>query len=299
MVIKTLAPAKINIGLKIESKRSDGYHNIDTIMQSVSLYDTVIVKVTQNQDIKIVCSKNLGCKLESNLAYKAATAFFDYTKVKNPGLEIELLKKIPTGAGLAGGSSDAAAVIVSLDKIFHTSLDYPSLIEVGEFVGADVPFCIFGGTARARGIGSDLQKIADLPECVILIVKPEAQVSTKAAFETFDSIGDKFMNKAPNRTSIGQLAGYIERQDLYTVSKNMINDFEFLINDASIYTLIEKIKGFSPLGVSMTGSGSAVFGIFTSLNAAENCQKELKKEYENCFLCKPIKTGVCITEVIE
>lgn len=293
MIIKSIAPAKINLGLKIKGKRLDGYHEIDTIMQSVDLFDKITVKNIAGDQIRIKCNYSLNCEDKNNTAYKAAIEFFNYTEIKPKGIEIEIDKKIPVCAGLAGGSSDAAAVIVSLDKIFNLGLSGKELKEIGERTGADVPFCIFGGTARAYGIGADMEKISNLIECGILIVKPNCTVSTKYAYEIYDKYG------CNGGRDVIKIIYYINKGSIIDVAQNLFNDFELFIKKSEIDEVKKEIIKDNPLGVCMSGSGPTVFGIFKSFFQADQCRGHLKEKYDETFLCRPLDRGVEILEVIK
>ncbi|MGN1138461.1 MAG: 4-(cytidine 5'-diphospho)-2-C-methyl-D-erythritol kinase, partial [Ruminococcus sp.] len=159
MKIKVKAPAKINLSLDVIKKRPDGYHDVAMVMQSVSLYDYVTVETNDTDKINIFCDyPDVPCD-ERNIAYKACQAFFDYVKMDINGVDVTIEKNIPTQAGLAGGSADGAAVIVALNKLFDTHLKSKELCEIGSKIGADVPFCIVGGTKLAKGTGTDLENI--------------------------------------------------------------------------------------------------------------------------------------------
>ena len=187
MKIKIRAYAKINLMLDILSRLDNGYHDLFMIMQSVGLYDTVTVEKTIDKSIKITCDVTDIPTDERNVAYKAASEFFNYTKIENPGISINIEKKIPHAAGLAGGSADAAGTIIALDKLFGTQLKEKDIIAIGSKVGADVPFCALGGTMLAQYTGTVLSHLPDLSEKYIIIVKPEQDVSTGKAYAAFDT----------------------------------------------------------------------------------------------------------------
>lgn len=288
MLFRAIAPAKINLGLAIKAKREDGYHEIDTIMQSVSIYDVVEVRMTEDCSIRIECEKDLNCEDKDNIAYKAAEEFFRYTGIKNSGVIIEIEKNIPIYAGLAGGSSDGAAVIVCLNEMFNTELSTEEIKNIGEKVGADVPFCVSGGTARASGIGTQIDKIRDFPDCGIVIVKPDCNISTKEAYKMYDIYGSK------SERSVEEMIYLINGQDLTGVASYLFNDFEQFVSDIRIDEAKKEILKYKPLGVCMSGSGPSVFGIFRSCDDAELCVNRLKKKYKNSYACKPITHGAQI-----
>ena len=179
MKVNVDAPAKINLFLDIRGKRSDGYHIVSMVMQSISLCDEITASRTDDGDIKIVCSDENIPLDETNTVYKAVELFFKETEKENKGIEIKIKKNIPTEAGLGGGSTDAAAVLHALNKLYDTELSRKELAEIGAEIGADVPFCVYGGTMSASGIGTILSPLPDLPECYLVIVKPNIGVCTK------------------------------------------------------------------------------------------------------------------------
>lgn len=288
MNIKVLAPAKINLGLEILNKRSDGYHNVDMIMQSVSLYDVLDISISGDLSIGIKSNIDFGCALEDNIMYKAAERFFEFTGIKNPGIGIKIQKNIPSCAGLAGGSSDGAAVIVALNHMFKTDLSLKDLMIIGEKVGSDVPFCIMGGTARARGRGTDLATIKSLAKYYLVITKPDINISTKSAYEKAENIKEK------NIDSINKLEAALIDGKTIDVCNSLFNRFEDLAENPEIFSLKEKIIKLGAKGALMTGSGSAVFGIFEDYDLAGSCYEFISKNYEQSFLCGPISHGAVV-----
>lgn len=233
--------AKINLGLKVKEKRSDGFHDLDMIMQSVSLCDRVHIEKIKEKKISVSCDKFV-CDEESNLAYKAAKVFFDEI---NPdfGISIKIEKNIPFGAGLGGGSSNAAAVIVGLDKVFELNLSKDEKIKLALNVGSDVPFCLFGGTLRCKGRGEALFPLSKMPECKILIKEGKNKSFTKDAFEKLDMI----LNKEETGNRIDILKECLITKNIKLISNNCFNDFEKIIE--------------VPENWHLTGSGSAFFKI--------------------------------------
>ncbi len=290
MQIIAKAPAKINLCLAIKGKRDDGYHEVDMIMQTVSLFDTVTVKRNfwGNEGIKILCNRDLCCKDEDNIAFKVSKSFFDYTKIKNPGILIKIQKKIPAFAGLAGGSSDGAATILCLNEMFGTKLSEDEMREIGASVGADIPFCIGGGTARAKGTGTQIEKIKNIPDCGIVIVKPECKVSTKKAYEMYDS------STIRCEKSIENMIKLINEGDLFKISNNLFNNFESFIRIPEIEQAKSELVKNNPLGISMSGSGPSVYAVFESLYKAKKCAGVLKKLFKKVYTCVPISYGAKI-----
>ena len=288
MNVKVLAPAKINLGLEILDKRADGYHNVDMIMQSVSLYDVLNISVSENNFFEIKSNVDFKCPLEDNTMYKAAKSFFEFTGIKPAGIAIEIQKNIPSLAGLAGGSSDGAAVIVALNHIFETGLPLNDLMKIGAQVGSDVPFCINGGTARAGGRGTLLSPINSELEYHLVIVKPDINISTSMAYAKSDSIKEK------NTLAIEKISTALKNGDLSEMCNNLFNRFEDVVKDPEVFLLKDKMRKLGAKGTLMTGSGSAVFGIFEDAVLAQQCQKAMKQDYGKVFLCKPISHGVII-----
>ena len=178
------AAAKINLFLDITGKRSDGYHIVNMVMQSVSLYDEVTVTIEKGDgEINVSCTdESIPCD-ETNTAYQAVKAFFEYAQIKPKNVWVKIKKRIPSQAGMAGGSTDASAVLVALNEMLDTGFSQDELAEIAEHIGADVPFCIYGGTMTASGIGTILTPLPEMPECYIVVVKPDIKISTKEAYE--------------------------------------------------------------------------------------------------------------------
>ena len=281
MEYTVLAPAKINLGLEILGKNNDGYHNVEMVMQTVSLYDKVTVSVTSNGGINVICDKNINCKSNRNIAYRCAEEFFEYTKIKNPGITIKISKNIPMEAGLAGGSTDGAGTLIALNKIFGTNLSTNELMNLGEKIGADIPFCIMKGTAIATGIGTDLVKISTLQDYSVVIVKPDFSISTKEAYEKSDSLD------ITNHVKFDKLLKDLNEGNIEKICENLFNRFESVISQNEIFHIKNKLINFGAKGAWMSGSGSSVFGIFEDSEKASGALETLKKEYNQVFLCKP------------
>ena len=285
MKIKTRAYAKINLMLDILSRLDNGYHDLFMIMQSVGIYDDVTVETNESGKITIACNVEAIPVDASNVAYKAAEAFFSYTGIENNGLHISIDKSIPHAAGLAGGSADAATVIIALDKLYNTSLKEKDIIEIGSRVGSDVPFCAIGGTMLAQYTGTVLSHLPDLDEKHIIIVKPDQDVSTGKAYAAFDTA-----ERVRHLDTKGMLAACINN-DWKSISEKVGNVFEQFI-EVTDRTVIKGImRKHACLCCCMSGSGPSIFGIFEDEEKATDCYNELKKDFENTFLCKPVKNG--------
>lgn len=285
MEIKVLAPAKINLTLDVKGKRADGYHELETVMQAVDLYDTITISDNDSGEITISCNyEGVPCD-ESNICYKAAKRFFDYNKMDVKGVHIDIDKLIPTQAGLAGGSSDGAAVILGLNNMFGTMLKASEMQEIGEKIGADVPFCIAGGTKLCTGIGTEMHKLPSFRCEAIVIAKPDTvSVSTAEAYSKVDAL-----NPHPSYTN--EMVKAIYSRDIFQITTTIFNDFELALQIPQVVDLKGKFLKLKAKGVGMSGSGSAVFGVFTSKRKAEKCAEKLKEEYKEVFICNPIKDG--------
>lgn len=282
------APAKINLALDILGKRGDGYHLVKMIMQTIDLYDTVNISLKDHKNITLI-SNSLEVPLdEKNIAFKAAKEFFSATNINNPGVEIALYKQIPVAAGLAGGSTNAAAVIVGLNYLFNTNLNAKDLIDIGSKIGADVPFCILGGTMIAEDIGTTLTPLPDMPECYIVLSKPPVSVSTKEAYALHDSI------KSYENKSCEAAIEAICNGDIQSLADSLYNKFEKVISLPEVDDIKRIMMSYGALGSCMSGSGPSVFAIFDIKEKAENCACDLKKVYENTYICKPITTGCTV-----
>lgn len=285
MEIKVLAPAKINLTLDVVSKRSDGYHEISSIMQAVDLYDTVTLSDNDSKAITISCNyEGVPCD-DTNICYKAADLFFNYTKKENRGLHIDIDKKIPTQAGLAGGSSDGAAVLLGLNRMYEAALTPSQLHEICEKIGADVPFCLEGGTKYATGIGTTLKKVPGISRCQLVICKPDCvSVSTAEAYQKVDALN-------PHPLYTDEMIKSLFSRDMFRITTTLFNDFELALQIPEVNDIKKIMYKCKSMGASMSGSGSAVFGIFTSKRKAEKCVKKLQENYKEVFLCNPIKDG--------
>lgn len=281
--VKINAYAKINLFLEVCEKRPDSYHNIDSIMQSVTLCDIVTVK--KNDSIILSNTANLPND-SSNLAYKAAKAFFEYTGI-NLGAEIHIEKNIPISAGLAGGSTDAAAVLKALNAIYDTNIDIDTLCALGSKLGADVPFCIRGGTYLTKGIGDIFTKCPSLPECWIVITKKGEGISTPYAYGEIDKSRANGDNSFKTSADI---ISSLEKNDIKEICNNTFNIFESVV--CPIRPLVNEQKAIldkhHSLRSMMSGSGPSVFGIFSNEDDANSALDELIKYGSEAYICNPI-----------
>ena len=275
-VVTVKAPAKLNLFLEIGKKLADGYHNIESVMQSVTLYDTLRIK-RAGSGISFDCS-NKRLVYDGNLVLTAARLFFEASGI-SPCVSIPLEKRIPVSAGLGGGSSDAAAALTALNNMFGRPFDSAALSALGKRIGADVPFCIKRGICLARGIGEVLERLNELPPCSFVIAKGQTTVSTKAAFEALDGLSDRQCRLSSSITDM------IKQKDLYGIAKNLYNGFEIIkgFDDKIKKIMLEH----NALNTLMSGSGPSVFGIFDNAADAEDAKNRLRREGYTCFVCSP------------
>ena len=263
--------AKINLGLDVIGRRENGYHDVRMVMQTIYLYDDVTVKKTEEPGIVVKTNLSYLPVNEDNIAYKAAKMLIDEFGIEQ-GVEITLNKHIPVAAGLAGGSSNAAAVLVGMNRIFDLKLSQKDMMERGVKLGADVPYCVMRGTVLAEGIGEVLTPLPPMPKCYILIAKPGINVSTKVVYEKLDS------KPIENHPDIDAIIEGLEQSDVYKVAESLGNVLEAVtIED---YPIIEDIKDAmkeaGALNAMMSGSGPTVFGIFDDKKVAKEAKEKIK-----------------------
>ena len=282
------ALAKINLGLDILRKREDGYHEVRMIMQTIQMYDVLKMKKVKKPGISLSVNYPYIPSDERNLVYKAAKLLMDEFQVKE-GVDICLEKFIPVAAGMAGGSSDAAAAMVGINRLFKLGLSERELMDRAVNIGADVPYCIMRGTALAEGIGEELTRIAQIPDCFVLIGKPGISVSTKMAYESLQ------LDKISSHPDIDGMIRDIENGDLLTMTEKMGNVFEPGIIEK--YPVIGEIKDLmednGALKAMMSGSGPTVFGIFDDREKMEAAAAVLRESglAKTVFATEVTKTG--------
>ena len=265
------AMAKINLGLDVIGKREDGYHEVRMIMQTIKMYDMLEIRRKSSPGISLSVNLPYVPCDERNLVYRSAKLLMDEFGVKE-GLTMKLAKTIPVAAGMAGGSSDAAAAFVGVNRLFRLGLSRKELMERAVQIGADVPYCIMRGTALAEGIGEKLTELPPLLDCYILIGKPAVNVSTKTAYENLN------LEKIGKRPDIDGMIRDIRNRDLYTMTEKMENVFEPGIVEK--YPVIGEIRDFmtkrGAIKAMMSGSGPTVFGIFDDAGRVRSAAKALK-----------------------
>ena len=280
------ANAKINLGLDVLGKRPDGYHDVRMVMQMTGMYDQISLTASKKPGIRLSVNLPYVPANESNLAYKAAKLLMDEFEVTD-GLSVKLMKFIPVAAGLAGGSTDAAAVLIGVNKLFGLGLSEEELMVRGKTIGADVPYCVMGGTALAEGIGERLTPLPDMPACSILLAKPAISVSTK---EVYGALKADCIERHPDIDGMlealreGDLGGIAARcsnvlEDVTAPKYPIIHDFE------------TEMKNGGALAAIMSGSGPTVFGIFDNYDAAGKCRNEMRRKYPSAriFLTTPAR----------
>ena len=278
------AYAKVNLTLDVLGKRADGYHDLKSVMQTISLRDDIEIDVGTGKPWQILCDKEDIPTDETNLAWKAAKIFCESIGIDPEGLEIRITKRIPVEAGLGGGSADAAAVLRALNRHFGAPLSLPALAELGAQVGSDVPFCVLCGTATVEGKGDRIRQMPDIPECIFVVCKPDFSVSTA---ELYSKIDETVIGKRPEHQAMERafLAG-----DLEQIVTNIYNVFDPVVTDEHLeLNYIKSImNAYGAVGMQMTGSGSAVFGICSNFeNAAVICNM-LRENYPMVYIAKPV-----------
>lgn len=280
--LKIKANAKINLTLGITGKRTDGYHTIDTVMQSIDLFDSITIN--KSNTISVKCNVCDICN-ENNIAFRAAELFFKEAKICG-GAEIIIEKNIPTSAGLGGGSADAAAVLLGLNKLYEAEMLYETLCRLALSLGADVPFFIKGGTQRATGIGEVLSKQETLKVGCFLLVKTEEKPSTAEMYKRLDA-KEKIL---PN-TELALKA--IADNDIKGLSAVLKNSFT-AVWDKSVGR--DALEQTDALGVSLSGSGPVWFGVYENIDTAKKAFNKLKELKIDCWLACPCESGVIKAE---
>jgi 4-diphosphocytidyl-2-C-methyl-D-erythritol kinase len=278
------AYAKLNISLDVISKRPDGYHDMLMVIQSVGLHDDVRIRRSPGRGISVVGNIAYLPGGSRNTAAQAVSAFFSYTGITSEGITVELYKRIPVCAGMGGGSADAAAVLRGLNVMFDAGLTLTELAEIGIGIGSDVPFCVMNGAALAQGRGERLTALPSLPECDIVICKPRFSVSTQAMFSKLDC------GKIRRRPDTAGIVEALRGGSLQEVSRRMYNIFEDALDreqGAEAARIKDRMIGAGALGAVMTGTGSAVFGIFADTSEARAAHNALRRDYAECFLTAP------------
>ena len=276
--------AKLNLTLDVLGKRPDGYHDLKSIMQTISIRDDVKIDIDTGKPWLLTCSnESVPCD-ERNLAWKAARVYFDAIGKEPDGISIDIFKRIPTEAGLGGGSADAAAVLRALNRHYNEPLSILALAELGASVGSDVPFCTICGTAMVEGRGERLRKLPNLPDCMFVVCKPDFSSSTP---ELYRKIDEETIGKRPDHQAFESalLTG-----DLFKISENICNVFDPIVTrDHLELNYIKSIfNSYGAIGQQMTGSGSAVFAVVEKFEYAAVICNMLKDNYPQVYIAKPV-----------
>ena len=278
------AYAKVNLTLDVLGKREDGYHDLKSVMQTLSIRDDIEIDVGTGKPWCLKCDKEgIPCD-EKNLAWKAAKVYCDALGYDPDGIEIRITKRIPSQAGMGGGSADAAAVLRALNRHYGDPLSILALAELGATVGSDVPFCVVGGTCMCEGRGEKLRKLPDMPDCIFVVVKPDFSVSTP---ELFKKIDDVAISKRPDHAVVesGLLSG-----DLLQIANNVYNVFDPVVtaDHLELNYIKSLFHQYGAVGYQMTGSGSAVYAIVSEFEVAAVICGMLKDNYPNVFIGRPV-----------
>ena len=277
------AYAKINLSLDIVGKREDGYHLLRMIMQNIDLYDEISLEKENGSEIKITCNKNYVPTDERNLAYKAAKIFKEKYKI-SAGVKINIIKNIPVSAGLAGGSTDAATVLKLMNQVFEIGASNEELMELGLKLGADIPYCIQGGTALCEGIGEVITPLKPFKDKIVVLVKPAFGVSTKEVYKSFD------LSKIRKHPETEGLISSMDKDDLKAVAYNMRNLLEnvTLRKHKILIKIKEEMLEDGAVGSMMSGSGPSVFAMFDDMLKAQKSFEKMKEKYKEVFITRTI-----------
>ena len=280
--MKIKAYGKVNISLDVVGKREDGYHLLSMIMQNIDLYDEIEVE-KQECGIILECNKSYVPVDNRNLAYKAAEIFKERYDIVD-GVKINIEKNIPVSAGLAGGSTDAAAVLKVMNKLFNVNATEEELMELGLKLGADIPYCIHGGTALCEGIGEIITPIKPFRDKIVVLVKPAFGVSTKEVYKNFN------LEKVKQHPKTAEIINAIENDDLNFVASNMKNLLEnvTLRKHKILIKIKEEMNACGAINSMMSGSGQTVFAFFDDMLKAQRCFEKMKKKYSDVFITRTI-----------
>ena len=283
-MIRENAYAKLNLTLDVKARREDGYHEMLMVMQTVSVRDEIVLKKTDRPGILASCNFPYIPTDGRNLAVKAAGTFLEETGHPEQGISIEMKKTIPVGAGMAGGSADAAAVLRGMNRLFGMPASRKELEKMAEKIGSDVAFCVVGGTALARGRGEILEDLPPMPACSIVICKPSFSISTPELFRKLDQA------KLLRHPDTEGMLHALENGDLRELGTRMYNVFGEL-DDRRLRCVAEirsVLLDYGAVGAIMTGTGSAVFGVFPEEEQAKKSAAKLQKEYRFCRVAEPV-----------
>ena len=286
--VTVLAPAKLNLSLDVVGTLPNGYHDLDMVMQTIDLYEKIILKTSR--DLRLSLPGSFVPANDKNTAVKAALAFFDYTGLL-AGVDINVYKRVPVRAGRAGGSADAAGVLVGLNELYGAKLSMSELCAIGAGIGADVPFALLGGTCRVRGVGDLMKALPPCPDCRFVVVMPSVGVSTPEAFARYDTMG------SPVHPDCEAQEQAIRKNDLPAVCAAAGNALEHCSGAVETPAICEILRANGAITAQMTGSGAAVFGIFADESQARAAAAVLRKGYKQVYVCRPTTGGPRVTAV--
>ena len=276
--------AKINLTLDVLGKRPDGYHDLKSVMQTISIRDDIEIDLDTGKPWSLSCSvEGIPCN-EQNLAWKAAQVFFDTLNIDPNGISIRITKRIPMQAGLGGGSADAGAVLRALNRHYENPLSIFALAELGSQVGSDVPFCTLCGTAMVEGRGEKLRKLPDMPDCCFVVCKPQFSSSTPELYKKIDAA------EIPRRPDNQAMESALISGDLGKIAENVYNVFDPIVTQEHLeLNYIKSIfNSYGSVAQQMTGSGSAVFAIVPDFEFAAVICNMLRENYPQVFIAKPV-----------
>lgn len=280
--VTVLAPAKLNLALDVVGTLPNGYHDLDMVMQAIDLQERLVLRRSPYLNLRMPGS--FVPVNNNNTAIKAALAFFDYTGLL-AGVDITIHKAVPVRAGMAGGSADAAGVLVGMNELYGAKLSMSELCAIGATIGADVPFALMGGTCRVRGVGDLLKPLPPCPDCRFVVVMPSIGVSTPEAFQRYDQMG------SPVHPDCERQEAAVRAGDLAAICAAAGNALEHCSGAQETPAICAKLNEHGALTSQMTGSGAAVFGVFDGEDAARAAVQALQGSYKQVYLCRPVRGG--------
>ncbi len=280
--VTVLAPAKLNLALDVVGTLPNGYHDLDMVMQAIDLQERLVLRRSPYLNLRMPGS--FVPVNNKNTAIKAALAFFDYTGLL-AGVDITIHKAVPVRAGMAGGSADAAGVLVGMNELYGAKLSMSELCAIGATIGADVPFALMGGTCRVRGVGDLLKPLPPCPDCRFVVVMPSIGVSTPEAFQRYDQMG------SPVHPDCERQEAAVRAGDLAEICAAAGNALEHCSGAQETPAICAKLNEHGALTSQMTGSGAAVFGVFDGEDAALAAVQALQGSYKQVYLCRPVRGG--------
>lgn len=286
--VQVLAPAKLNLSLDVAGLLPNGYHDLDMVMQTITLYESITLR--RSKYLTLSLPGSFVPANEKNTAMKAALAFFHYTGLL-AGVDITIRKAVPVRAGMAGGSADAAGVLVGLNELYGARLSMSELCALGATIGADVPFALMGGTCRVKGVGDLIKALPPCPDCRFVIVMPSVGVSTPEAFKKYDEVG------SPVHPDCEAQERAIRAGDLRAMCAAAGNALEFCSGALETPAIRSLLDGHGAIASLMTGSGAAVFGVFDSEQAADNAAQALRARYSQVYVARPDTAGARVVSV--